>query len=72
MYQFYLSSDRKLLPFSGGYMEQPGGVMQGFRQLDRKCLLIKKLREIDRKAQEQLEKLEEFEQQVAGRGDYDD
>lgn len=43
VYNYYIESEKKLLPFSGGILDQPAWVMQSLNRIDQKMDLVRKL-----------------------------
>ncbi len=60
MYEFYIASERRVLPRAGGYLDQPAALIDAIERIERKYALIAKMEEIDEAGRKQIEALDQL------------
>jgi hypothetical protein len=60
VYEFYINSERRVLPRAGGYLDQPGALIDAIERIEQKYALVAKMEEIDEAGRKQIEALEQL------------
>ena len=60
VYEFYIASERRILPRGGGYLDQPAALIDAIERIEQKYALVAKMQEIDEAGRKQIEALDQL------------